>query len=103
MIGDDILCGQSVPDTIRISKLQKSLFVLLIHIELTVLPDPCVIWKTAPLGDLVQVIRISAVTDRLIGVDIHMVYTAVIRRHGRDHTVQVLLVLLLGKELFSDV
>ena len=36
---------------------------------------------------LLVVVRIGAVADCVIVVEIHMVYTAVVRRHGGDHAV----------------
>ena len=102
-IGDNVLRGQRCTNIFGIGKCKESFPVFLVNIEAAVLGDPVMIRKMNPLRSLVRIIRVNPIADSVIGVNIHMIDAAVIRRHRRDHIVQILLMLFLRQNLLRDV
>ena len=102
-IGDDIPRGESGTNIIRIGKAPKVFSVFLIHIEIAVFPDPFEIWEMGTFQGLIRIVRIGAIADCVIGININVIYASIIGRHGRNHTVQVFLMFFLRKNLLCDV
>ena len=102
-IGDDVFCSQCFTYVVWLSKLSEPFLVVLIHIEITVFPDPFLIRKMFTFRNMGRIVRICTIANRLVGINIHVIYAAIIRRHGRDHTVQVFVLFFPGKNLFCNV
>ena len=88
---------------IRVGKTPEAFFIFLIYMEIAVFSDPFLIWEMDTFRNLVRIVRISTVADCVIGINIDMIYTSIIGRHGCNHTVQVFLMLFLRKDLLCDV
>ncbi len=98
-VGKDLFFFQSLPDTLRIDKIQESVPELLCHKSFGITDEGFLIREIFTFLELFFIIRIRPVTDGDIFRQIHMIDTAVICCHGGDHLIQLRTVLFFIQKL----
>ena len=78
---------QTSADICRIDEFHESLPVILCHILFPVIGKCLQIGKALSFGVMILVLRVCPVADRLVRIQVHVVYTAVICGHRRDHLI----------------
>ena len=90
-------------DIVRIGKHPESFFVFVIYIEVTVFTDPSMVWEMGTHRRMLPITRIGTITDCVVGININVIHASVIGRHGRNHTVQVFLMLFPRKDILRNI
>ena len=84
-VGKDGLFLQTLTDILRIDEIHESLSESFINVFFTIILERLIVAEVLALDVLVFILRIGAVTDGLVMIEVDVIDAAVIGSHGGDH------------------